>query len=89
MALSSCCPDSGVRREDIARPVGHSWPAVTQEIYTHEDLEAQRDALAGISSDPKLVSDVGVRRPWGDHGTDLLPGGAKWARTPRRPASSQ
>lgn len=39
----------GVPARDAQLILGHSRMAVTQEIYTHEDRQAQRDALSKIS----------------------------------------
>ena len=39
----------GVPARDAQLILGHSRLAVTLEIYTHEDREAQRDALGRIS----------------------------------------
>lgn len=39
----------GVPAQDAQIILGHSRLAVTLEIYTHEDREAQRDALGKIS----------------------------------------
>jgi integrase len=38
----------GVPARDAQLILGHSRPAVTQEIYTHEDRQAQHDALAKL-----------------------------------------
>lgn len=40
----------GVPARDAQLILGHSRLAVTQEIYTHEDREAQRDALRKLSA---------------------------------------
>jgi integrase len=39
----------GVPARDAQLILGHSRLAVTQEIYTHEDRQAQHDALAKLS----------------------------------------
>jgi integrase len=39
----------GVPARDVQLILGHSRLAVTQEIYTHEDLQAQHDALVRLS----------------------------------------
>ena len=39
----------GVPARDAQLILGHSRLAVTLEIYTHEDRQAQRDALSRIS----------------------------------------
>jgi hypothetical protein len=72
--------------------LGHSRLAVTQEIYTHEDRQAQHDALTKISKalrdDRQMaqrivvnVSTVGVNHHLPILTGDVLPGGAKRART--------
>lgn len=40
----------GVPARDAQPILGHSRLAVTHEIYTHEDRQAQRDALTKISA---------------------------------------
>ena len=40
----------GVSARDAQLILGHSRLAVTQEIYTHEDHQARRDALQRISN---------------------------------------
>ena len=40
----------GVPARDAQLILGHSRLAVTQEIYTHEDWQAQHDALSKISA---------------------------------------
>jgi integrase len=42
--------DLGVPARDAQLILGHSRLAVTQEIYTHEDRQAQHDALTKISA---------------------------------------
>jgi integrase len=50
----------GVPARDAQLILGHSRLAVTQEIYTHEDRQAQHNALAKIS---KALADEGLSAP--------------------------
>ena len=51
----------GVPARDAQLILGHSRLAVTLEIYTHEDRQAQRDALGRISD--ALRDDTGPEKP--------------------------
>jgi integrase len=51
----------GVPARDAQLILGHSRLAVTLEIYTHEDRQAQRDALGRISD--ALRDDTGPETP--------------------------
>jgi hypothetical protein len=43
-------PGSGSRADQCAQQGGHSRLAVTLEIYTHDDRQAQREALHMITA---------------------------------------
>jgi hypothetical protein len=58
-------------RQRVKQGHGHSWLAVTLEIYSHEDRQAYRDALGRISdalggSDGQAAPPDGANRcqPW-------------------------
>ena len=69
----------GVRVRDAQLILGHSRLAVTLEIYTHEDRQAQRDALGRIN-DALGHSDGTGRRIGVKRGVSLL----RWGRSRQR-----
>jgi len=48
----------GVPARDAPIILGHSWLAVTLEIYAHEDRQAQREALGRISEALEHASEL-------------------------------
>jgi hypothetical protein len=73
--------------------ISHSRLAMTQEIYTHKDRQAQHDAPTKISKTRTMTTDgtmnsgqwvstVGVNRHLSILAGGVLPGGAKETRTP-------
>ena len=91
--MTGCC--LRVPARDAQLILGHSRLAVTLEIYTHEDRQAQHEALGKVSAalghdehhkdDQKrseLVSIRGVNRQSMISTDYVVPGGAKGTRTP-------
>ena len=66
--------ESGCPGRDAQLILGHSRLAVTQEIYTHEDRQAQHDALTKISKALRADGTVNSGQLGVNHHLSIMPG---------------